>query len=278
MAGQVSQYRRQLKSVKATQKITNAMALVATAKLQRQRYRMIQNNEYAETFQRIVLSALAGLKGNYSSPYLTGHDVNNPLHIIITSNSGLCGGYNAEVLKYVQETVPDDEAIFVIGTQGTKWLRSNNYMVVKAIDELDDLRPSVINRLIDNIITLFKSGEFSMVDIIYTEYVNTLVYSPVTYQLLPIDIPAGLPEKDVEFAPDVDTAIDSLIRQYISAVIYSTFLEAKTSENASRRAAMDNANNNAEELVSSISLHLNQARQAAITQEVNEITAGADAL
>ena len=279
MAGQISNIRRQLRSVRSTQKITNAMALVATAKLQKQKGIMAENNEYASAYQQMILAALSAKNPEQEiNEFFIDNGADNPLHIIITSNSGLCGSYNMDLLRYVEKYVSKEEPIFSIGAYGTKWLYENEYMVIKSFPELENMNPTVLNRLIDNVITLYQAREISYVDIIYTEYVNTLNFEPSTFQLLPLHVPEGLEEKDIELAPDRQTVLNELIPRYINSVVYSTFLEAKTSEHAARRSAMDSANTNAKTLIDHITLEYNQARQAVITQEVNEITAGADAL
>ena len=279
MAGQISNIRRQLRSVRSTQKITNAMALVATAKLQKQKGIMAENNEYASAYQHMILVALSAKNPEQEiNEFFIDNGADNPLHIIITSNSGLCGSYNMDLLRYVEKYVSKEEPIFSIGAYGTKWLYDNEYMVIKSFPELENMNPTVLNRLIDNVITLYQAREISYVDIIYTEYVNTLNIEHSTFQLLPLHVPEGLEEKDIELAPDRQTVLNELIPRYINSVVYSTFLEAKTSEHAARRSAMDSANTNAKTLIDHITLEYNQARQAVITQEVNEITAGADAL
>ena len=279
MAGQISNIRRQLRSVRSTQKITNAMALVATAKLQKQKGIMAENNEYASAYQQMILAALSAKNPEQEiNEFFIDNGADNPLHIIITSNSGLCGSYNMDLLRYVEKYVSKEEPIFSIGAYGTKWLYDNEYMVIKSFPELENMNPTVLNRLIDNVITLYQAREISYVDIIYTEYVNTLNFEPSTFQLLPLHVPEGLEEKDIELAPDRQTVLNELIPRYINSVVYSTFLEAKTREHAARRSAMDSANTNAKTLIDHITLEYNQARQAVITQEVNEITAGADAL
>ena len=279
MAGQISNIRRQLRSVRSTQKITNAMALVATAKMQKQKGVMADNNAYSSAYQQMILAALSAKNPTHEvNEFFVDNGVDNPLHIIITSNSGLCGSYNMDLLRYVEKNISKEEPIFSIGAYGTQWLYDNEFMVIKSFPELENVNTSVLNRLIDNIITLYQATEVSYVDIIYTEYVNTLTFEPSTYQLLPIHVPEGLEEKDIDLMPDRKTVLAELIPKYINSVIYSTFLEAKTSEHAARRSAMDSANNNAKTLIEHITLEYNQARQAMITQEVNEITAGADAL
>ena len=279
MAGQISNIRRQLKSVKATQKITNAMSLVATAKLTKQRNRMFENNIFSNKYYEMILEAMSAPRPAVeNNPYLTGNLVENPLHIVITSNSGLCGSYNMDLLKYVEKTVKKEDPIFAIGEYGIEWLDNNDFAVIRRITDLDDVKPSIISKLVYDVLELFKMNEISSIDIIYTQYINTMTFEPSTYHLLPLDLPDELEIKDVELVPDRDSLLDYLIPQYAGAVIYATFLEAKTSEHAARRSAMDSANRNAEDLIERLALEYNQARQTAITQEVNEITAGADAL
>jgi len=278
MAG-LNKVKKQLKSVKSTKKLTNAMALVATSKLQKQKSILDKNEIFAEEFRKVLLTILSDRGYEVEdSIYFKNPDVINPLHIVITSNSGLCGAYNLELLKYVKNHIDKDDPIFSIGMYGTKWLMDNNYMVVKKFDDLDVLKPSVINRLIDNILRLYKEGEINSIDIVYTQYVNTLTYVPSIYRLLPLEIPKEYDKRDIIFEPDSLTVLDRFIPMYVSSIVYTTFLESKTSENASRRSAMDSANKNAEELIDVLMLNYNQQRQAAITQEVTEITAGANSL
>ncbi len=279
MATSISGIKRQLRSVRSTQKITNAMALVATAKLQKQRNKLAENHAYSQAYLQMILTALsAEHNGPEDNIYFTERKFVNPLHIVITSNSGLCGSYNMDLLKYVQKTISKDDPIFAIGDYGIKWLDENNYMVIKRFSELEELNPVVMTKMIDDCIKLYRNDEISSLDIIYTEYVNTLTFSPTLFNLLPLDVSAVLEKKEIELVPDRDTLFDQLVPMYVGAVVYDTFLEAKTSEQAARRSAMDSANRNAQDLIDQITLTYNQARQSDITQEVNEITAGADAL
>lgn len=252
------------------------MALVATAKLQKQKGKMLHNNEYADTYHKFVLAALSAERETEeeTNPYLAKKGFDNPLHIVITSNSGLCGSYNMDLLKYVQANISKDEPIFAIGTYGIKWLMNNDYLVVKQYSELEDLKPGKINVLIDDILTLYINDEISSIDIIYTQYVNTLTFVPTTFDLLPVELSIDVEPTDILLEPSRDEVINQLMPQYVSSLIYSTFLQAKTSEQAARRSAMDAANQNADTLINDLQLTYNQARQAAITQEMNEITAG----
>jgi len=276
MAENIINIKRQLRSVKSTKKLTNATELVATAKLQKLRSKMEKNNNFAEYIKKILDSALACKKDDEeeTNPFLTLSDVQNPLHIIITSNSGMCGAYNLEIIKYVKEHINKDEPIFAIGTYGIKYLMANDYLVIKQIDELDDFKPYIINSIIGDIMLLYANNEISSIDIIYTEYINTLKFEPTIYNLLPYVPDRENAHKDIILEPNRDEVINEVVPLYVSSMVYSKILQAKTAENGSRRAAMDAANKNADELIDVLKLKYNQARQAAITQEMNEIVSG----
>ena len=273
MAGQITKIRKRLKTVDATKKLTNATELVATVKLQKYNQKAMVNKQYAADLAEFIKLVLAQPIKEETNPYLLKSDVDNPLHIIIAANSGLCGSYNNDLLKYVEENVPKDEPIFAIGTIPFNWLMKNGYLVIQMYDELEDLQPKIMNSLIDNILVLYANNEISEIDVIYTEYINTLTYRPTTMKILPLDIPVEENVPEIFLEPDRDAVLNRLVPMYVSSQLYVTFLQAKTSENAARRNAMNNANRNADKLVAELTLSYNQARQAAITQEMNEISA-----
>lgn len=272
MAGAISAIKKRLKTVDSTKKLTKATELVATVKLQKYNTKTIQNEQYAKNLRRFILAALRGKSPEVEdNPYLVNPDVYNPLYIIITSNSGLCGNYNLELLKYVEENVPNDVPIFAIGTVGYNYLMKKDYLVVKKYDELEDLQPSILNALIDNILLLFTKYEINEIKVVYTKYINTLTYKPTTMNLLPFEQEELEGESEILLEPSRNEVLNKLIPMYISSQIYVAFLDAKTSENAARRNAMNMANKNAEKLIDELRLNYNKARQAAITQEMNEI-------
>ena len=275
MAGQISAIKKRLQTVNSTRKLTNATELVATVKLQKYNTKTRLNEEYSKNLRRFIMLALKG-KGPEveDNPYLVSHDIQNPLYIVITSNSGLCGSYNLEVLKFVEEHVSKDVPIFAIGTIGYNWLMKNDYLVVKRYDELEDLQPSILNTMIDNILTLYTQFEMNEINVVYTKYINTLTYEPTLMKLLPLQMTnEDETDETLLLEPSRNEVLDELIPMYISSQIYVAFLEAKTSENAARRNAMNMANKNADKLINELQLYYNKARQAAITQEMNEIVA-----
>ncbi|MBR0137310.1 MAG: ATP synthase F1 subunit gamma [Erysipelotrichaceae bacterium] len=274
---ELSKIKRQLSSIRSTQKLTNAMSLVSQAKLLQQRRRLQENTTYAQQYEIMLKTALSVPVEKETNPYLVASKVNNPLHIVIASNSGLCGSYNSDLLKFVEQNVSREEPIFAIGNKAITYLMNNDFMVIKQFHDSDDLRPSVINKLISDVMTLYQNDEISSIDIVYTKYINSLKYEPVIKQILPFTGEYEVdPETDLSLEPNRDNILNNLIPSYVSAVIYEAILEAQTSEHAARRSAMDSANNNAKDLISSLEKTYNQIRQTAITQEVNEITAGYD--
>ena len=172
-----------------------------------------------------------------------------------------------------KETVGKDVPIFAIGTIGYNWLLKNDYLVVKKYDELEDLQPKILNGLIDDLLLLYIEYEISEIKVVYTKYINTLVYEPTTLNLLPFEAHEKMGEDELLLEPSRNEVLNRLIPMYISSQIYVAFLQAKTSENAARRNAMNMANKNAEQLINELRLNYNKARQAAITQEMNEIVA-----
>ncbi len=274
MPGQISAIKKRLQTVNSTKKLTNATELVATVKLQKYNTKTQLNEEYAKNLRRFIVHAMKGSRPEVEdNPFLVEHEIHNPLYIVITSNSGLCGSYNLEVLKFVQENVSKDVPIFAIGTVGYNWLMKNDYLVVKRYDELEDLQPTILNTLIDNILTLFSKFEMNEINVVYTKYINTLTYTPTLMKLLPVQLDDEEEVEEILMEPSRNEVLNQLIPMYVSSQIYVAFLEAKTSENAARRNAMNLANKNAEELIDELRLYYNKARQAAITQEMNEIVA-----
>ena len=274
MPGQISAIKKRLQTVNSTKKLTKATELVATVKLQKYNLKAKQNEEYAENLLRFISAALKGKSPKVeTNGFLIPSNNENPLYIVITSNTGLCGSYNLEVLKFAEEHMPKDVPVFAIGTVGYNWLMKNDYLVVKKYDELEDLQPHILNQLINNLLILFRDYEISEINVIYTRYINTLTYEPTLRKLLPFEAQELEGDDEILLEPSRDEVLNRLIPMYVSSQLYVMFLESKTSENAARRNAMNLANKNADELISELSLNYNKARQAAITQEMNEIVA-----
>ena len=273
MAGTLSAIRKRLQTVNSTKKLINATELVATVKLQKYNRKTVQNTAYAADLLKFISAAVKGKRPKVEdNPYLIQTKVDNPLYVVINSNSGLCGSYNQEILRFVVENVPKDVPIFAIGTIGYNWLLKNDYLVVKKYDELEDVQPKILNSLCDNLLHLYRTDEISEINVVYTTYVNTLTYQPTMMRLLPFQS-EQVETTDIFLEPSRNEVLNRLIPMYVSSQIYVCYLDAKTSENAARRNAMSMANKNADQLIGDLRLSYNKARQAAITQEMNEIVA-----
>lgn len=276
MAQQLNDIKKRLKSVQSTEKLTSATGLVASVKMQKYKGKIVGFSQYVNDIRSIISAVFSKQEDIETNQYLISSNVNNPLHIIVTTDSGLCGNFNTEMFHYVEKHIPKDEPIFVIGQIGAAWLEKNDYLVVKKFINCDDNNPNMLDRLIDNVITLYQMKEIDVIDITYTKYVNTLTHIPMTVRLLPYIPDDNQKEEEILLEPEKDELLNRLIPLYVSAQIYDCILQNKASENAAKKNAMDNANKNADKLVEELRLHFNKARQAAITQEMNEIISASE--
>lgn len=279
MAGKLA-IKARIRSVDSTMKITKAMQLVATSKLKKQKAYMEENREYAYYLKEIVADILSSIDGS-THPYLTKNDADKAYTIVFTSDMGLCGGYNANVYRMVQQEVDKDAPVVMIGSRGNGWIHSKGYQIEDAVTDLeDDDCYADIMQIADHALELYRKKEISEIRILYTKFVNSVSFEPVLTTLLPVEKEERKQKDTVEtiFEPAGDQILNDLVPLYVRSLLYSYYLETKTSEQASRRMAMESATDNADELKQTLELQFNQARQAAITQEITEIVGGVNAL
>lgn len=279
--------KRRIKSVNSTMQITKAMELVSTSKLKRARARLDKSKPYFETVLESIKDVLANAKG-IKHPFLEKREVKNTLYILITSDKGLAGGYNANVNKLLQSDIKDKNAvkIITIGVKGKDYFKRRGYNVIESLIGISESPEASDARYIgEKAIEFYKSGQVDEIKIVYTQFKSTISYVPEIITLLP----ATFEEKEnsidnsghktlTRFEPSEETVLDYLIPKYIISTIYGAMIEASASESGSRRLAMENATDNADEMIKSLELVKNRARQAAITQEISEIVSGAEAL
>ncbi len=279
--------KRRIKSVNSTMQITKAMELVSTSKLKRARVRLDKSKPYFETVLESIKDVLANAKG-IKHPFLEKREVNNTLYILITSDKGLAGGYNANVNKLLQNEIKDKEAakIITVGVKGRDYFRRRGHNVIESLTGISETPEASDARHIgEKAIDLYRTGEVDEIKIVYTQFKSTISYVPEIITLLP----ATFEEKEISldnkgyrslirFEPSEEAVLDYLIPKYIGSTIYGAMIEASASESGSRRLAMENATDNADEMIKSLELVKNRARQAAITQEISEIVSGAEAL
>lgn len=282
MASHMQSIKRRIKSVESTKKITKAMQLVATSKLRKTRNQLDELKPYYSKVQETVAEILESNKGMIDNPYLKENENGKTVYIVITSSLGLCGGYNANVLKTMSNEVQDGDLVYMIGTKGASYLAHRH--IEYCHDYLDlnnDMDFKDVVRLVNELTAMYRKQEIGKIKIIYTEFVNNLTFTPKVVTLLPVDTAEfeniEVTSKYTIFEPAPNDVLNHLIPMYLQSVIYGYLVESVTSENASRRTSMENATDNAEELIQDLLLKYNQARQTAITNEISEIVAGANA-
>ena len=280
--------KRRRTSVQSTQQITKAMKLVSTVKLQKARTRAEESKPYFDCMYATMTSLLAKAE-NINHPYLKADDSKKKAVIVVTSNRGLAGGYNSNVVKMVTENeafTKENIRIYAIGGKGLELLKHKGYDIVADYSEMieepsyDDAK-SITKRLL----TDFENGEIGEIYLIYTFFKNTVSHIPTMIKVLPAEVQEEAGEEDAKaqltpmnFEPEAEEAISLLVPKYISSILYGAFVEAVASENGARMQAMDSATSNAEEMIDDLELKYNRARQGAITQELTEIIAGAEAI
>ena len=258
------------------------MQLVSTSKLKRCRDLFEKNSAYTSETLKLVQDVLAHVKDS-DNKYLVKRDVNAKLYIIITSNLGLCGGYNSNVLALAKEKIDfENDYIITLGTKGSSFLRKRNYKVLESIEEeTTGNEQEVSKRIAMKALEMFANNEIGEVHIIYTKFVNSLTFTPVDLLLLPVEIDFndndGNLKQELVIEPNAEDVLNELLPFYFNSVIYGCLIESHVSEQASRRTAMENATDNAEEISDTLLIQYNKARQAAITQEITEVVAGANA-
>ena len=279
--------KRRKSSIQSTQQITKAMKLVSTVKLQKAKNRAEQTDPYFNYMYKTVSSMLAR-SGNIDHPYLTAGDSKKKAVVVITSNRGLAGGYNSNIVKLITGSDFDKEDldIYAVGGKGAETLERRGYHIADLQTEMMEAptypdAASLCNRVLD----AFTSGEVGEIYLAYTHFKNTVSQEAKLIKLLPVEIEPDSEENQasdsnilMNYEPNEEEALDMIIPKYVTSLFYGALVEAVASENGARMQAMDSATSNAEEMISDLSLKYNRARQGSITQELPEIIAGANAI
>ena len=277
--------KRRIRSVTSTKKITKAMELVATSKLKKTKNRFEEVKAYTEEIMNMVGSIMSK-KIDANCDYLKANDSDKTLYIVVTSSLGLCGGYNANVYKTVLTEVPVENSLLVVlGSKGCSFFKNRGYEIIEGYPEDSTGDEYEVARKVSRIaLSKFTTKAVGKIKLVYTRYVNSVTFQPLIVDLLPVTKPVVLEtssenkvHKDTLFEPDATTILNTLIPMYFESSLYGKFVECHVSEQASRRMAMENASDNADEIIEQLQLQYNKARQSAITQEITEVVAGADA-
>lgn len=282
------QLKTRIRSVKNTRQITKAMELVAASKMRRAQEAALSTSLYAHSAFEL-LSYLASREATNDHPLFTPRPVSTRLIVVVTSNKGLAGAYNTNVIKrYVQLLKDDDAAVIrnetiAIGRKGAQFAtRLKNTSIVAAYENISD-KPTggEVRAIMATIFDKFLSGAVDAVDIIYTEYLNSLTQTVKSQRLLPAgftEVPVSESISQARFEPSAKEVLEGATRRLIEAQVFQALLDASASEQSMRMVAMKNATDNASDLIDALTLAMNKVRQAAITQELAEISSGAEAV
>ena len=267
--------KNRIKSVENTRQITKAMQLVATSKMKKAKERIEKSRPFFETLSE-ALSDIASSAKDFSSPFISKNKSEKVCHIVIAGDRGLAGGYNNNLFKSVSYN--DGDIIFPIGKKVVDYFNKKNVeFFTTSYEVAADVGISDCNSIGQALSEAFLNGKFSSIRIYYTSFVNALTQTPASMDILPIvpSLEKGQTKNLIIYDPSPQVAFASIVPHYISGVIYGGLCESLASELSARRTAMEAATDNAGEIIDELSLKYNRARQAAITQEITEIVAGA---
>ena len=283
----LKEIKRRIQSVKNTQQITKAMKLVAASKLRKAQQAILDARPYAIKMMDVI-NHLAARCNSDLHPLLDDREGKRTLLLIITSDKGLCGGFNGSIIRktaqYLKDNDQNENSLIVAGKKGNDIFSNRPVTIVEDLvgwtKDFDYLKAQAIG---GNLATMFSENKIDKVLVVYNEFKSVMQQEVIVEQLLPV-----VPEKmeqgkdsvamDYIYEPDEETILNVLLKRYIADVVYRAFLESSASEHGARMTAMDSASRNAGEMIDGLTLTYNKARQAYITKELIEIVNGAEAL
>ena len=292
MAGQLKEVRNRIKSVQNTQQITKAMKMVSAAKLRKAQDTIVQMRPYAKKLQEVLSNIVSSSEGDSPIKLAEERAIEKVLFIVITSDRGLCGAYNANVIKLTKLTIAEQYAeqqkkgnvtIWNIGKKGFESLTKLGYNTNETYKDIfHHLSFPDVQAAAKAAMDAFVKHEFDVIEIVYSEFKNAATQRFAVERFLPIPKAATSATKksntDFIFEPEKDVLIAELMPKILNTQLYKAVLDANASEHGARMTAMDKASENANELLKSLKISYNRARQAAITTELTEIVSGAAAL
>lgn len=291
MAGQLKEVRNRIKSVQSTQQITKAMKMVSAAKLRRAQDAITQMRPYAQKLQEMLSNIVSSIEGGTTLALAEERNIEKVLLIVITSDRGLCGGYNANLVKLAKTTISEkydsqfkkgDITIWNIGKKGWESLSKAGYQTDASFKDIYlNLNFESVQAAAQAAMKAFENKSFDAVELIYSEFKNAATQVFTAEQFLPIPKVSGMAKKkkaDFIFEPAKEILIAELMPKILNTQLFKAVLDGNASEHGARMTAMDKASENANELLKSLKISYNRARQAAITTELTEIVSGAAAL
>ena len=291
MAGQLKEVRNRIKSVQSSQQITKAMKMVSAAKLRRAQDSILQMRPYAKKLQEVLSNIVSNSEADASGNLAAERPVEKVLMIVITSDRGLCGAYNSNIIKLAKLTINEKYSaqfskgnvqIWSVGKKGFEHFAKNNFKVSETYKDIFlHLDFEHVQACAKAAVKAFENKEFDVVEIVYSEFKNAATQTFKVERFLPIikvKKKDGATKSDFIFEPSKELLIAELMPKILNTQLYKAVLDANASEHGARMTAMDKASENANEILRSLRISYNRARQAAITTELTEIVSGAAAL
>ena len=278
MANSPQEIKRRIGAVRTTKKITKAMQLVATSKLRKALQEYQKRKDYTIGIYDVVHSIIQKTK----SFQLTPSTGKNNLYIVINSDLGLCGGFNGNLNRYVESSLNPGDGVILIGKKAEGFYKTKNATIEETYYRIGDNITFTLARNIGiEALTRYQSNQYGKVFICCNKYINSVKSEPQILQILPIEKPEIVEDNTLQaitiFEPDAETVFKSLLPFYINSVVYGVLIESKVAEFSSRRTAMENASDNADDIEENLQLIFNRVRQSAITREISEIVSGSNA-
>ena len=274
--------KRRIKSVESTMQITKAMELVASSKLRKAKEKVENSRPYFNTLYDTMRKISRSTKG-LKSQFTVDRDTGKKGYIVVAGDRGLAGGYNSNVLKTAVSNMDNQKyPVIAVGKKSMDFFNKRGYPLHgKFSSGAESIDVAEIHQISEEAIALYKSGEIDELYIVFTKFVSTLTQEPQIIKLLPLkfdDEGAAAKSSLTVYEPSPEGVFDYLVPKYIDGIIFGAIVESFASEQGARRTAMESATDNAEDMIGSLQLKYNRARQATITQEISEIVAGAEAL
>ena len=281
----IQDIKRRIKSVSSTERITNSMKLVSAGKLRKAKAIFEKTNENSH-FITNTIQELFNSGSEIPQEYLEGNrEIKTTLYIVVTSGRGLCGGFNTNIIREAQREIDSDwepPVIVAVGSKGKEYFEKRGYNVHSSyLAPPENISFLETKALSEPILEMYDNKEIDEVILIYTSFISTMEQKVKNEVILPFQVEKD-PEfmtanKFVEYEPSVEAVFNYLVPKYVETKIYSAVVESATCEHAARRMAMENATDNAREMLDDLNLNYNRARQSAITDEIIEIVAGSEA-
>lgn len=279
MAGvSTKEIKNRIRSMESTKQITKAMEMVAASKLRRAQAQVVNSRPYFEILYSVIQD-IAKNSREPSLPYFASvrRGARKVAYIVIAGDRGLAGGYNSNILKQIYSEMTEGEAVVLpIGKKALDFFHARKTpLFSECYPEAEELSVGDCFSIARNLCKAFKAGQFDEVRIGYTKFVSVLSQTPVSMRLLPLNADGGeAVSSEMLYEPGSEEVFETIIPEYLGGILYGALCESRAAEQAARRTAMDSATQNADDMIADLSLKYNQARQAAITQEITEIVAG----